>query len=47
MQRADALLAEASQLDFSFEEVLQILEQRQASLDLAKGRVADAIGAGL
>lgn len=33
MQRADALLAEASQLDFSFEEVLQILEQRQASLE--------------
>ncbi|MGI9473752.1 MAG: GntR family transcriptional regulator [Rubripirellula sp.] len=38
-QRADALLAEASQLNFSFEEVLQLLEKRQAVLDesISKG----------
>lgn len=31
-QRADALLAEASQLNFSFEEVLDLLRNRQAAL---------------
>ena len=36
IQRADALLAEAAQLDFSFGEVLQILEQRQASLEKSR-----------
>lgn len=31
-QRADALLAEAAQLDFSFDEVLSLLHKRQAAL---------------
>jgi GntR family transcriptional regulator len=31
-QRADALLAEASQLNFTFEEVLDLLRSRQAAL---------------
>ena len=31
-QRADALLAEAIQLDFSFDEVLNLLHKRQAAL---------------
>lgn len=34
-QRADALLAEASQLNYSFEEVLELLRSRQAALDKA------------
>lgn len=32
-QRADALLAEARQLNFSFDEVLELLEKRQSILD--------------
>ncbi|MEZ6138240.1 MAG: GntR family transcriptional regulator [Pirellulaceae bacterium] len=32
-QRADALLAEARQLNFSFAEVLELLEKRQTALD--------------
>ena len=32
-QRADALLAEASQLNFTFEEVLELLRNRQAVLN--------------
>lgn len=32
-QRADALLAEAQQLDFSFDEVLELLTKRQAELE--------------
>ena len=35
-QRADALLAEASQLNFTFEEVLELLRLRQAALEKAK-----------
>lgn len=31
-ERADALLAEARQLDFSFDEVLELLNRRQATL---------------
>lgn len=31
-QRADSLLAEAKQLNFSFEEVLELLQTRQANL---------------
>ena len=34
-QRADALLAEASQLNFTFEEVVDLLHSRQAALDKA------------
>ena len=34
-QRADALLAEASQLNFTFEEVVDLLHSRQAVLDKA------------
>ena len=32
-QRADALLAEASQLSFTFDDVLELLRKRQAMLD--------------
>lgn len=32
-QRADALLAEARQLDFSYQEVLSLLEKRQEALE--------------
>lgn len=32
-ERADALLAEAKQLDFSFEDLLELLGKRQATLD--------------
>ena len=32
-QRADALLVEARQLDFSYEEVLELLEKRQIALN--------------
>lgn len=32
-ERADSLLAEASQFDFSFEEVIELLEKRQAALE--------------
>lgn len=34
-QRADALLAEAQQLNFTFDEVLDLLQQRQAALTKA------------
>ena len=34
-QRADALLAEASQLNFTFDEVLDLLRNRQAALNKA------------
>lgn len=34
-QRADALLTEASQLKFTFDEVLELLQSRQAALDKA------------
>jgi GntR family transcriptional regulator len=34
-QRADALLAEASQLNFTFDEVLDLLRNRQAALNAA------------
>ena len=34
-QRADALLAEASQLNFTFDEVLELLRSRQAALNKA------------
>ncbi len=34
-QRADALLAEASQLNFTFDEVLALLHKRQAALNKA------------
>jgi GntR family transcriptional regulator len=37
-QRADALLAEASQLNFTFEEVLDLLHKRQAALTKAIGK---------
>jgi hypothetical protein len=30
-QRADALLAEASQLNFTFEEIIDLLHKRQAA----------------
>jgi GntR family transcriptional regulator len=38
-QRADALLAEARQFNFSYEEVLELIHKRQAALDrtLPKG----------
>ena len=34
-QRADALLAEASQLNFTFDEILELLHARQAALNKA------------
>jgi GntR family transcriptional regulator len=37
-RRADALLAEARQLKFSFDDVLTLLQQRQAALDKAISR---------
>jgi len=39
-QRADALLAEARQFNFSYEEVLELINKRQAALDrtLPKGQ---------
>ena len=37
--RADALLAEASQLDFSFEEVLDLLQKRYALLNRTASRM--------
>lgn len=33
VERADSLLAEASQLGFTFDEVIEILEKRKAALD--------------
>ena len=37
-QRADSLLAEARQLNFSYEEVLELLDKRQAALDKSKSK---------
>ena len=37
-ERADALLAEASQLGFSYEEVVELLEKRQAELARRQAR---------
>ncbi len=37
-QRADALLAEARQLNFRFEEVIELLEKRQAALDKSQSK---------
>jgi GntR family transcriptional regulator len=37
-QRADALLAEARQLNFSYDEVLELLEKRQAALDKSQSK---------
>ena len=37
-QRADALIAEAHQLNFSFEEVLELLKSRQAALNRAAAK---------
>lgn len=36
IQRADALLSDASQLGFGFDEVVDLLEKRQKSLDKTK-----------
>lgn len=37
-QRADALLVEARQLSFTFDEVLELLAQRQAALTKSQGK---------
>ncbi len=37
-QRADALLTEAQQLDYSFAEVLELLKKRQAVLEKIQGK---------
>lgn len=43
-QRADALLAEASQLSFTFEEVLDLIRSRQAALDKAISKESSNAG---
>ena len=43
-QRADALLAEASQLSFTFDEVLDLLRNRQAALNKAAARESNHAG---
>ncbi len=40
-QRADALLSDASQLGFSFAEVLELVEKRQASLEKTKSKTRE------
>ena len=40
-QRADALLAEASQLSFTFDEVLDLLHARQAALTKTISKESD------
>jgi len=37
-QRADALLAEARQLNFSYDEVLELLEKRQVALNKSQSK---------
>ncbi len=43
-QRADALLAEASQLNFSFDEVLDLLRKRQAALNKSIAQEQNNVG---
>ena len=43
-QRADALLAEAMQLNFTFEEVLELLRSRQAALTRAISKESSSVG---
>ena len=43
-QRADALLAEAMQLNFTFEEVLELLRGRQAALTKAISKESSSVG---
>ena len=43
-QRADALLAEARQLNFSFHEVMELLEKRQAALDATISKESQNVG---